>query len=89
MFQVRLFKYKHNEEDKKMESKFIKCSNCDRKSGRPGLEQVYYKSKQEQHLKYRLHSLMCNTTKTKLRCLGHIYNHSFDDIECYTVSYIC
>ena len=27
---------------------------------------------------------MCNTTKTKLQCSGHIYNHSFGTIKHYT-----
>ena len=31
--------------------------------------------------KYKWHPLMCNTTKIKLQCSGHIYNHSFDAIE--------
>ena len=30
MFQMRLFQYKHDEEDKKVEYIFIKCSTCDR-----------------------------------------------------------
>ena len=33
MFQMSLFEYKHNEEEKKVESIFIKCSNCDRITG--------------------------------------------------------
>ena len=33
MFQMRLFYYKHNKEEKKVESIFIKCINCDRSTG--------------------------------------------------------
>ena len=32
---------------------------------------------------------MCNTTKTKLQCSGHIYNHLFDAIERYTPYCTC
>ena len=49
----------------------------------------YYQSKQEQHLKYRWYPLMCNTTKTKLQCSGHIYNHLFGAIERYTSYFTC
>ena len=35
IFQMRLFNYKHNEEDKKVESIFSNCSNCDRSTGLP------------------------------------------------------
>ena len=33
MFQMHLFQYKHNEEDKKVESIAIKCSNYDGSTG--------------------------------------------------------
>ena len=33
MFQLHLFYYKHNEEEKKVESIFIMCINCDRSTG--------------------------------------------------------
>ena len=35
MFQMRLFYYKHNEEEKQVEYIFIMCSNCDRSTGLP------------------------------------------------------
>ena len=33
MFQMGLFQYKHNEEEKKLDYIFINCSNCDRSNG--------------------------------------------------------
>ena len=33
MFQMRLFNYKHNEEENFAEATVIKCSNCDRSTG--------------------------------------------------------
>ena len=33
MFQMHLFQYKHNEDDKKVESIAIKCSNYDGSTG--------------------------------------------------------